>query len=178
LLSEIIIFYLKELTSSNFKANQKNNEAYTSVIEIADSYFTWNGGSIAKTNSTKAISFTNTCSIDYYLLIWFIVYKLKKYTFKNCNDTFHCVITKIVTHIEKNQWSEARYQWSIFNKMKNSNNNDDSEIHYDYFSSEAESYIHAHNDYQTFRWSYICDNKCCDLGKDNITETSSGFIIE
>jgi hypothetical protein len=33
-LSEIIIIYSKELTSSNFKANQKNNEAYTSVIEI------------------------------------------------------------------------------------------------------------------------------------------------
>jgi hypothetical protein len=145
-------------------------------FKIASEFFTANGGSFYLDN--KLIKFINTCTLDYYLLIWVILSKTNiflKNIFHSINPTdFYKNINKITQSIGAKKWNSARLFWSKFISKKYSETQE--AIIYDYYGSEMDGFSSFHS-IQSFKYSYKCSEINCRFGNSWNEEEFSGFSM-
>jgi len=168
--SDESIYLLTAGVEENDRSSFQNN------FTIASDFMTGNGGSFTFEN--RRITFRNTCTLDYYLLIWFILSRtnmLLKIIFeKKWKIDFYKTIMKVTQSILNRKWNSARLAWSEFIGKKFIN--ESKSIVYDYFGSELEGFSGSH-DIQSFSFKYKCSNKTCQFGKTWNDELSTGFSI-
>ena len=114
-----------------------------------------NGGSFIMDN--KEYFSMNTCSIDYFLIIIFIIRMNHMEQFNQLkNIEIGNVFEKIYGHLSCNDWQMARLAWLEFCpglKQTIKNNNV-----YDWFLSEYEAYFVYYRCNQFYSWTSKCDN--------------------
>jgi hypothetical protein len=127
--------------------------------------------------NTKTI-FTNTCSIDYFLLIIFfctencgqIEYRS---LLQNFQAEYYKVFLKIHSHIKKNEWNQARFVWAIFNKNKSTLNGNLTS--YDFYLTFADSFLNKLHLLQKFSFFCGCSDKLCQKHGNQLKITSHDF---
>ena len=113
----------------------------------------------------------NTCSIDYFLMIIYIVYENN---YKDLNgDCYDCFL-KIHGNIKINDWNSARLEWLKFANLQNyvvSGNT------HDWFASEFQSYYSSYSIFQKYSWTFKC-SKGPSCKNFNRCESSTSFILK
>ncbi len=178
--STCITSHTESLYVLSSSAEENDRYFYKKNFDVASEFLPRNGGSFQPEN--KIIKFINTCTVDYYLLIWVILSKTNKLYKKNLNElkrnenisSFYEYINKIVQCIVAKKWNSARLLWSNFICKGYSENSE--MILYDYYGSEIEGYAGFHS-IQTFSYFYKCTEKKCRFGNDWNKEELSGFSI-
>ena len=114
---------------------------------------------------------TNTCTIDYFLIMIFIIYENHS---KMINENFNNCFEKIHDFVGKNNWNFARLQWLNFAKLKYMIIDD---CTHNWFGSEFDAYYHTYSEFQRYSWTFEC-NKGSDCKNNERHETSSSFILK
>lgn len=119
----------------------------------------------------KTISIRNTCSIDYFLIIIFIVYNNHR---KYFNEELVSCFNKIHRFITLNYWNFARFEWLNFSELTKHIVIDNT---HDWFLSEYQSFYSTYGKYQSYSWKFLCSNgNSCR--NHNRCETSNSFIFK
>jgi len=93
----------------------------------------------------KSYCFSNTCSIDYWLLSIFLVLSVSSIANKRALDQtsnsieLYKVFVKIKDFIQKNNWNSARLEWANFIGLKKKIIN--GSIHFDCFASISIAFL-------------------------------------
>jgi hypothetical protein len=149
---------------------KKFNELQTEHINSLKKLKLKNGGSIKLTNGITVKS-KNTCSIDYFLIIIYLLYPKYKW-FKS---EWLNVFKNIFEFVLEENWDLARIEWSQYAfAFQQDQFPPKIENLWDWKGSEYESFSQVLNSYQEFSWSSTCENQRC---KNNKTHTSSSFNL-
>jgi hypothetical protein len=145
-------------------------------VNIASEFFTSNGGSFQFENNM--ITFSNTCTLDYYLLIWVILSKtnklLKNIFHRENIDEFYKNINRITQNIVAKKWNSARLVWSKY--ISKNFLSTTKMITYNYFGSEMDAFSGFHC-IQTFKYLFKCTETNCRFGNSWKENRLSGFSI-
>ena len=150
-IKKIVNFHRREEPKLNLELNIKpdSEKKINNIVFQLKNLTLCNGGTIYL-DQKKYLS-KNTCGIDYFLIIIFLLIKNCKYA-KLENNLVSCFF-KIFTYLTLNNWEEARYQWFKFcpNLGKIYQN-------YDWFMSENRLFVKVFYKYQTYFWETSCNN--------------------
>lgn len=128
-----------------------------------------NNGGISESPDGK-ILMKNTCSIDYFLII---IYIICENHLKELNRALYDCFIKIHSFVKINDWNSARLQWLKFSNLQNHivfNNT------HDWFLSEYESFYSSYGLFQKYSWKFECSNgQICK--NNNRYESSTSFIL-
>ena len=131
---KLVNFHRREEQKLNLELNIKpdSEKKINNIVCQLRNLTLCNGGTIYL-DQKKYLS-KNTCSIDYFLIIIFLLIKNCKYA-KLENNLDSCFF-KIFTYLTLNNWEKARYQWFKFcpNLGKIYQN-------FDWFMSEGDSFV-------------------------------------
>ena len=123
----------------------------------------------------KKYNSINTCSIDYFLIIIYLLIESSNNLGIFEKNSGNCFF-KIYAFIAENDWHMARYEWFKFcPSLKIIQKG----LKFNWFMSEFDSYLRAFQKYQTYYWEENCDNEQkpnCFL-RTKITKESSCFIF-
>lgn len=117
-----------------------------------------NGGNFVSNSMNYYI--INTCSIDYFLLIIFLLYDKNDQNKSIFDDTF---IMDIIQYISLNDWNIARLKWIEYNQIPKKIICQKNNIVYNCFLSEYESFYKTISTFQSFTWFCKCPSKHCKL---------------
>lgn len=128
------------------------------------------------------IEITNTCSIDYFILICYIISKKKKETLalhfgKDTVDFFFKFLRDLEGMLDKKNWDLARLTWlnicrSIEKKQVSKNH-----FLYDCFNSEYCAFLNCYSFIQSFTTFTRCPNSECLINKSPL-QNHSGFSLK
>ena len=123
----------------------------------------------------QTIQITNTCSIDYFLIILAIVNNRKNDTWSDEKWNSE-IIDIIVNNVIEKKIDQARLFFiQHFNHIKKIQNNSN-RIIYDCFLAEYDSYYKIFEKNQLYEWKTTCTNKLCILSRET-RGNSSSFIF-
>jgi hypothetical protein len=128
----------------------------------------------------KYIQFQNTCSIDYFLLVCFIVSrrfeeKIKK---KDKKTELDNLLLGVLEALTVNDWNKARYVWRCRNKFI--------EVHevifgnlifIDCYSDENNAFNSAYTIFQEYTWKMSCPRVSCLTNKTIPRESSFKLVL-
>jgi hypothetical protein len=151
-------------------------EAFTDMFGDLLSKLPENGGCLV-VNNNKTI-FINTCSIDYFLVVCYIIsrrllthLKLNKKTFF---DNFLIDSYNYIT--VDNNFNLVRNAWLNYNKGIVSQRKEDNVYVFNCLSDEFASYYSSYSKFQKFQWNSTCPNEACIANKNTKCE-SNAFIL-
>lgn len=126
-------------------------------------------------NESKRYQIDNSCTIDYYLLLWYILStrnsKLISELKSKKSNNFYDVIKRITDNIKDNNWNLARLSWAKYIGLKPIGRKSKNDlIKYSFFNTENLIFQIDHNNYQ--KYSYECPNANC------FKNTSSEFMLQ
>ncbi len=138
-----------------------------------------NGGKLLE--DKKQFTFLNTCSIDYFILVCYIISRKFEYCLheKEKKTPFDHLLIEFGKSIgSKNNWDEARLSWLNFNNnnIKKSQTNENKFL-YNCLTDEFTAYYSSYSFYQQFRWFNSCPNSNC-LNNKNPLCYSNAFILK
>ncbi|CAF0977548.1 unnamed protein product [Brachionus calyciflorus] len=160
--------HLKEINSV-IRVSEKNKKNLKR-IDFFKSFLPKNGGYL----NDKKISISNTCSIDYFLLIisylWFNNSYYSTLKTKERGNSLYDDFEITSNYITDGEWMEARLEWvkRINLKPKSANN----EIFYDCMLSVFDSFYLEYSEIQQFSWN----EKMLKRKKENILVLDSKFL--
>ena len=99
---------------------------------------------------------TNTCSIDYFLIIVFIIYNNIK-NLKYLDQALGECYKKISGYVASNNWNMARYTLFLFAEIKNIKKGNV----LNWYLSEYESFKFTYSSYQLYKFDKKCDSDNC-----------------
>jgi hypothetical protein len=130
--------------------------------------------------STESNYHCNTCSIDYFLAIAYVIAEHDNSQY--IDDTLFEIFKKINLSLKKNDWNQARINWRNFEtntskderfpKVEKENSNEK----YDWFGSQYDAFLATYRHFQTCFWQIDCTNiqEC----KNHRVDTASAFILK
>ena len=124
--------------------------------------------------------FSNTCTVDYWLLSIFLVVSTSKTAQdriekSSINQNLYFVFNEIKNCIFDNNWNKARLVWTNFSGFNGKQI--DGRFYYDYFGTLSAAFVEKMNDNQLFTFNYKCKLNCTFNGKE-MTESSNFFSLK
>ena len=139
---------LKRLSSPILEEDRKRLKKNISEEEFLSRLPKWGG--ISEDNQT---SFTNTCTIDYFLLAFWTGFKLSSYDLSK--NEMYFKIKNIIDSIEENNWNRAKSIW-VFEIMKCRKTK-----YVSTYGSEYEKFITYYKNLQLYSLNLEC-SLCCN----------------
>ena len=122
----------------------------TLVTPINGSFFEING---------IQYRYTNTCSIDYFILFIAIVFNYNKNIVEMKDSKWKTLCESLKNNIfNKNSWDLARYYFLSFERHIKACNQDKNSCSIDCFLSEYDAYMNIYNKLKTYRWEISCNH--------------------